>query len=119
MLGDIDPALVMIKDWNPVVYTGRDRVPTATFMRYDRDRRRDVPLDFSAATRMVLTLPAIDAVWDTLVAPGVMIGSADGSVRTPSRAPVARIGRRPTPLLHEPHHRHELRTRDQVCPWFH
>ena len=46
-------------------------------------------------------------------------GSADGSVRTPSRVPVARIGRRPTPLLHEPRHRHELRTRDQVCPWFH
>lgn len=80
MLGDIDPALVTIKDWNPVVYTGRDRVPVATFMRYDRDRRRDVPLDFSAVTRMVLTLPAIDAVWDTLVVPGVMIGAADGSV---------------------------------------
>ena len=26
---------------------------------------------------------------------------------------------RRAPLLHEPRHRHELRTRDQVCPWFH
>jgi RimJ/RimL family protein N-acetyltransferase len=25
---------------------------------------------------------------------------------------------RPTPLLRDPRHRHELRTRDQVCPWF-
>ena len=25
---------------------------------------------------------------------------------------------RPTPLLHDPRHRHQLRTRDQVCPWF-
>lgn len=26
---------------------------------------------------------------------------------------------RRAPLLHEPRHRHELRARDQVCPWFH
>ena len=36
-----------------------------------------------------------------------------------SPARVARSGGRPTPLLHAPHHRNELRTRDQVCPWFH
>jgi RimJ/RimL family protein N-acetyltransferase len=43
--------------------------------------------------------------------------SAPGRTRSPVR--VARSGGRPTPLLHEPRHRHELRTRDQVCPWFH
>jgi RimJ/RimL family protein N-acetyltransferase len=39
------------------------------------------------------------------------------SARTPS--PATRSGGRQAPLLHEPRHRHELRTRDQVCPWFH
>ena len=47
------------------------------------------------------------------------LASVGSPVRAPSPVPVARPGGRPAPLLHEPHHRHELRTRDQVCPWFH
>lgn len=47
------------------------------------------------------------------------LASADAVVGTPSPVRVARSGGRPTPLLHAPHHRNELRTRDQVCPWFH
>jgi RimJ/RimL family protein N-acetyltransferase len=30
----------------------------------------------------------------------------------------ARAGGKPAPARHDPAHRHELRTRDQVCPWF-
>jgi hypothetical protein len=40
--------------------------------------------------------------------------------RVPGQSPVP-AGRgegRPPPLLHDPRHRHELRTRDQLCPWF-
>jgi RimJ/RimL family protein N-acetyltransferase len=47
------------------------------------------------------------------------LASLDAAVGTPSPVRLARSGGRPTPLLHAPHHRHELRTRDQVCPWFH
>lgn len=39
-------------------------------------------------------------------------------VATPSPVPAGRGEGRPTPLLHDPRHRHELRTRDQLCPWF-
>ena len=39
-------------------------------------------------------------------------------VATPSPVPAGRGDGRPTPLLHDPRHRHELRTRDQLCPWF-
>lgn len=54
---------------------------------------------------------------------GVVVGlepqpPVGGPVRTSSPVRVARRGGRPAPLLHEPRHRHELRTRDQVCPWF-
>lgn len=39
---------------------------------------------------------------------------------TAPAAPVlAGVGDRRAPLLHDPVHRHALRTRDQVCPWFH
>lgn len=34
-------------------------------------------------------------------------------------SPGTRSAARRAPLLHESRHRHELRTRDQVCPWFH
>jgi RimJ/RimL family protein N-acetyltransferase len=50
------------------------------------------------------------------------LAAAGASVVTPlaTRSPVpARRGEgRPPPLLHDPHHRQELRTRDQLCPWF-
>ncbi|MFM6851324.1 MAG: hypothetical protein ACKOVB_19715 [Terrabacter sp.] len=42
-------------------------------------------------------------------------GHADG-VRLPATVPVRAVGT-PT-LLRDPTHRHALRTRDQVCPWF-
>nr|WP_300051324.1 GNAT family N-acetyltransferase [uncultured Nocardioides sp.] len=36
----------------------------------------------------------------------------------PSPVPAGRGEGRPTPLLHDPRHRHDLRARDQLCPWF-
>ena len=36
----------------------------------------------------------------------------------PPAASARPVESRPTPLLRDPRHRHELRTRDQVCPWF-
>lgn len=39
-------------------------------------------------------------------------------VATPSPVPAGRGEGRPTPLLHDPRHRHDLHTRDQLCPWF-
>lgn len=39
-------------------------------------------------------------------------------VAAPSRVPAGRGEGRPTPLLHDPRHRHDLHTRDQLCPWF-
>ena len=47
---------------------------------------------------------------------GVVVELAGASVSPP---PSAEPTRRSTPLLRDPHHRHALRTRDQVCPWFH
>jgi len=56
------------------------------------------------------------------------VSEADGHhVQVPAPAPVGAgsgsgtgtgTGTRPTPLLRDPAHRHALRTRDQVCPWF-
>ncbi len=39
-------------------------------------------------------------------------------VATPSPVPAGRGDGRPAPLLHDPRHRHDLHTRDQLCPWF-
>ena len=39
-------------------------------------------------------------------------------VPAPSPVPAGRGDGRPRPLLHDPRHRHELHTRDQLCPWF-
>lgn len=39
-------------------------------------------------------------------------------VATPSPVPTGRGEGRPAPLLHDPRHRHDLHTRDQLCPWF-
>ncbi|MBD3925456.1 GNAT family N-acetyltransferase [Nocardioides cavernae] len=39
-------------------------------------------------------------------------------VVTPSPVPAGRGEGRPAPLLHDPRHRHDLHTRDQLCPWF-
>ena len=36
----------------------------------------------------------------------------------PAPVPAGRGEGRPTPLLHDPRHRHDLHTRDQLCPWF-
>lgn len=46
---------------------------------------------------------------------GVVVELAGAAVPPPSAEPT----RRSTPLLRDPRHRHALRTRDQVCPWFH
>jgi RimJ/RimL family protein N-acetyltransferase len=46
----------------------------------------------------------------------VELAAPTGSAPAP---PVADAPRRSAPLLRDPRHRHVLRTRDQVCPWFH
>lgn len=43
---------------------------------------------------------------------------APARVAAQSPVPAGRGEGRPPPLLHDPRHRHELRTRDQLCPWF-
>jgi RimJ/RimL family protein N-acetyltransferase len=48
---------------------------------------------------------------------GVVVDLAAGAAVPPPRSPES--GRRSAPLLRDPHHRHALHTRDQVCPWFH
>lgn len=48
---------------------------------------------------------------------GVVVALADGAAASP---PVdVPPGERQAPLLSDRRHRHALRTRDQVCPWFH
>ena len=39
-------------------------------------------------------------------------------VAAPSPVPAGQGDGRPRPLLHDPRHRHDLHTRDQLCPWF-
>ena len=39
-------------------------------------------------------------------------------VAAPPPVPAGRGEGRTTPLLHDPRHRHDLHTRDQLCPWF-
>jgi len=46
------------------------------------------------------------------------LSAAGAPVDAPSPAPAGRGEGRPPPLLHDPRHRHELHTRDQLCPWF-
>lgn len=47
------------------------------------------------------------------------LAPVDGAIPAPQPVPGARVGARAAPLLSERHRREELRTRDQVCPWFH
>lgn len=80
MLGDIDPALVSVNDWNPVVYAGRDNVTAARFVRYDAARRKDVPLDFSAVGRMILVLPTVGIAWDSAAVVDALVWSGGNGV---------------------------------------
>jgi len=71
MLGDIDPARVRAEAWTPTVYRGRDNVVVVKFLQYIETQRRDVPLDWSQVSRMVLVFPDADPVvaFDSAVAP--------------------------------------------------
>ena len=80
MLGDINPALVVVQDLSPAVYAGRDNVTTSRFLQYDDARRRDVPLDFSAVTRMVLVLPEVGIAFDSAVSASALVWSAGDGV---------------------------------------
>ena len=46
------------------------------------------------------------------------LAAAGAPVATQSPVPAGRGEGRPPPLLHDPRHRRELHTRDQLCPWF-
>lgn len=72
MLGDVDPARVKVESWTPTVYRGRDNVLVTRFMQYREDLRRDVPLDWSLVSRVILVLPDADpaVAFDSAVAPG-------------------------------------------------
>lgn len=57
----------------------------------------------------------------TDIGSGLYAVSVELDAATPERATVpapAVVGNRPATLLADPTHRHALRTRDQVCPWF-
>lgn len=57
----------------------------------------------------------------TDIGSGLYAVSVELDAATPERATVpapAVVGNRPAALLADPTHRHALRTRDQVCPWF-
>src|SRR5215217_4875598 len=59
MLGDVYPQQLRIQAWRPVVYTGHDNLTAVKITRFDEARRRDVPLDFTALTRLILTFPEV------------------------------------------------------------
>lgn len=72
MLGNVDPRQVKVSPWVPTVYAGRDNRVAAQFQQWNDTGRRDTPLDFSAATRFVLILPEVGAVFDTDQVPDVV-----------------------------------------------
>lgn len=57
-----------------LVYRGRDNTVEARFTQYDPVLRKDVPLDFSTTTRMVLTFPTVTPVivFDSQLIPDVI-----------------------------------------------
>jgi len=59
MLGDVDPQQLRIIAWRPVVYTGHDNLTAVKITQFDAELRRDVPLNFTALTRLVLTFPEV------------------------------------------------------------
>jgi len=74
MLGDVDPQQLRIQAWRPVVYTGHDNLTAVKITQFDAATRRDIPLNFSALTRLVLTFPEIDPMisFDSAVLPNTL-----------------------------------------------
>jgi len=87
----------------------------------------EVLQDNPASIRMLRRLGAVsledegNGVYGVVVELGTSAAVATPAVAaasTSSTRPAPPAEGRPTPLLRDPRHRHELRTRDQVCPWF-
>ena len=79
----------------------------------------DVFKDNPASLNM---LRRLGASIETDLGSGVCGVSVELDPTATDAAPVpapAVVGNRPATLLADPRHRHALRTRDQVCPWFH
>lgn len=81
MLGDIDPARVRVEAWAPTVYRGRDNTLVVKLVQYSDSQRRDVPLDLSQVTRMVLVLADASPVvaFDSAVAPDTLDWTTHGT----------------------------------------
>lgn len=81
-LGDIDIRRVRFEAVSQTVFLGHDNPVKATFLQYDEAKRRDVALDFSAVTRMVLSFTELTTpmVFDTAVSSGVMSWTSTGTV---------------------------------------
>lgn len=81
-LGDIDVRRVRFEAVAQTVFLGHDNPVRATFLQYDDAKRRDVALDFSQVTRMVLSFSDLDTpmVFDTGLEPAVMTWTSTGIV---------------------------------------
>ncbi|MFC7726849.1 GNAT family N-acetyltransferase [Nocardioides sp. GCM10028917] len=83
----------------------------------------EVLQDNPASLRMLRRLGAVSLEDEGNGVYGVVVeleplAAAGAPVATQSPVPEGRGKGRPPPLLHDPRHRHELHTRDQLCPWF-
>lgn len=81
-LGEINPRLVTLSQFEPVVYKGRDNVVRAAFSQYQDNTRRASALDFSSVTRMVLVFTDVtpQVLFDSLTTPLVFDWSRGAGV---------------------------------------
>lgn len=81
-LGEIDPRLVTLTQFEPVVYKGRDNVAKTGFAHYAQNTRKAEPLDFSSATRMVLVFTDVSPqiLFDSMTTPAVFDWSEGAGV---------------------------------------
>lgn len=87
MLGDINPSQVRVTPGQPTIYRGRDNPAIVRFSTFAPSTRYDIPLDFSAVTRVILTLSTGDTstvdpdqqiVFDSAIVPDSLDWTAQG-----------------------------------------
>lgn len=73
MLGNVDVHRLRVTAWSPRVYTGHDNFVSSRFTQHNDAARRDLPLNFSEVTRMVLRFPDLEIpmVFDSALVPAV------------------------------------------------